>query len=151
MEDNDFAIVVYTDGSCYPNPGPGGWAFALSDTEYFNGTEDSTTNNIMELTAVSKAIDHCKETFPRGTKFIIRSDSQYCVNGFNKWMHKWRKNDWNRKDTVTKKKVPVKNVEIWKDLYYKRSDVELVWVKGHDGDPMNELVDSLAGMYREGK
>lgn len=149
MDNKDFSVEVWTDGGCWPNPGPGGWAFAFSPEECSHGTEKNTTNNIMELTAISKAIDHCKSTFPRGTKFTIYSDSQYCVKGFNTWMYKWKRNDWKRKDTVTKKKVPVKNVEIWKELYYKRSDIELVWVKGHDGDPMNELVDSLAGMYRE--
>lgn len=133
-------MKIYTDGSCRGNPGPGGWAFVVSNLEYRSGTSPYTTNNIMELTAILQAIYYVKDNFP-GTPATIYSDSRYCVDGFNTWMHNWEKRNW------TKKKGHIKNLELWKEIYDLREGVNLLWVQGHDGDEMNELADALAGEY----
>jgi ribonuclease HI len=124
--------VIYTDGSCIPNPGPGGWAFAaLSDitdeypTEWhMSGGEYMTTNNRMELLSVIQAL----EFFPTKKDYVIYSDSQYVIN--------CAKGKWNRK----------KNTDLW-EKYDKISNdvnIEWVWVKGHSGNKYNEIVDLLA-------
>ncbi|MBO0323489.1 ribonuclease HI [Muricauda sp. CAU 1633] len=130
-------IEIWTDGSCDPNPGKGGWAFALNKEEYKSGTSEHSTNNRMEMTAVAEAIAYVKYEFPSHS-LRIYSDSQYVVNGFNSWMHSWKKKGW------TKKGGEIKNLDIWKTLYDNHEDVTLVWVKGHSGNDMNEFVDVLA-------
>ncbi|UII80059.1 ribonuclease H [Flagellimonas sp. CMM7] len=130
-------IEIWTDGSCDPNPGKGGWAFALNKKEYKAGQVEHSTNNRMEMTAVSEAIAYAKYEFP-SLPIKIHCDSQYVVNGFNSWMHGWKKKGW------TKKGGEIKNLDIWKILYENHQDVELVWVKGHSGNDMNEFVDVLA-------
>lgn len=129
-------VEVYTDGSCFPNPGKGAWAFALSEEEFKTGTREIATNNQMELQAVIEAIYYCSYNYPE-KKVIIYSDSQYCVNGFMSWMYSWQKKGW-------KKKGGLKNVEQWKTLWDIKENVTLKWVKGHNGNPMNELADDLA-------
>ncbi|MCK5017289.1 MAG: ribonuclease HI [Candidatus Peribacteraceae bacterium] len=131
-------IEIYTDGSCFPNPnGNGGWAFALSLDEYRSGYEKNTTSNRMELVAILEAIHYAKERYPNEPLYIF-SDSQYCVNGFNQWMHKWERKNWKRKRGV------VANLDLWKKLYDVHEEVTLVWVKGHNEDEMNDFVDALA-------
>ena len=140
-------IVIYTDGACIGNPGPGGWAaIILADNkkkELFGG-EKITTNNRMELTAAIKALEHCKneEGKQQSLKQIkIYTDSKYLKEGITDWINVWEKNNWKTKD-----KKNVKNVDLWKKLkeLSKSNQIEWYWVKGHSNDPMNELVDKLA-------
>ena len=140
-------IVIYTDGACIGNPGPGGWAaIILTDNkkkELFGG-EKITTNNRMELTAAIKALEHCKNEEgkqPSLKQIKIYTDSKYLKEGITDWINVWEKNNWKTKD-----KKNVKNVDLWKKLkeLSKSNQIEWYWVKGHSNDPMNELVDKLA-------
>ncbi len=134
----DGATVVYTDGACSGNPGPGGWAWATTDGRTDSGGDETTTNQRMELQAVLEAL----QTFDGPV--IIYSDSTYVVNCFNdRWFEGWLKRDW--KNTQRK---PVANRDIWEpliEIYLEREhELEFIWVKGHSGDEMNDLVDALA-------
>jgi len=132
-------VVVYTDGACLRNPGPGGWAWAVSEEWYRSGFEPKTTNQRMELFAVIQAV----EAFPGHVRIV--SDSTYVVNCFkNKWYLAWRANGWRNAQ-----KKPVANRDLWEPLVEEVVDrrpgeIELAWVKGHAGVPMNELADLLA-------
>lgn len=136
-------IIIFTDGACSKNPGPGGWAAILNhDTEYetISGWEFETTSNRMELLAVIKAIKKAKEQ--RYTKVIINTDSAYVANAINKnWLLKWKRNGW-----MTSTNSQVKNSDLWKKLYtiLKGVNVEFKKVKGHDGNTFNELADKYA-------
>lgn len=125
-------VTIYTDGGCDNMTGIGGWAFAVSKKYYWSGSCSGTTNNRMELTAIIEAI---KTVRAKNKDILIKivSDSQYCVKGFSEWMHKWVKKDWNK----------IKNPDLWIELYEIKDKVELSWVRGHSGVPMNEFVDSL--------
>ena len=134
--------VIFTDGGCIGNPGVGGWAFVLVDGSSVrysaSGNEKSTTNNRMELTAVTKALEYC---LGAGIKEVsINTDSQYVKNGINTWIHNWKRNGWK-----TASKDPVKNKEYWVRLDELNSalSVEWKWVKGHAGIDHNELCDQL--------
>lgn len=134
-------ITIYTDGACSGNPGPGGWAavFMLGDNkkEISGGSKD-TTNNIMELTAVVEALKLLK----RPCKVNLHSDSAYVVNAFNqKWIYGWIKKNWKTADGS-----PVKNKEIWQELYSltKIHDVTFIKVKGHADNEFNNRCDELA-------
>ena len=133
--------VVYTDGSCLGNPGPGGWCALIKnmDTggeEILRGGEKKTTNNQMELMAILQALAEfvpCAEDPP---KIKIYSDSNYCVKGISEWLPGWVKCNFKDK----------KNVDMWK-AYLKLSDgldVKIEWVKAHNGHPENEMVDAIA-------
>ncbi len=139
----DDVLRVYTDGACSGNPGPGGWAWASSREHNGSGGEAATTNNKMELTAVLRAI----EDNP-GRPLHLVMDSTYVKDGLEKWSVNWIKNGW-----VTKDKQPVKNREIWEPLIAARDarahELTFGWVKGHSGDPMNDLVDELAVVERD--
>lgn len=136
-------IVIYTDGGCHGNPGPGAWAFILliSDGNAVSraGVEQSTTNNRMELLAVIKALE---EIDPGGTEaeIVIHTDSQYVQKGITEWISNWEKNGW-----LTTSKKPVKNKELWQELKRAadRYTIRWKWVQGHAGDKMNELCDTL--------
>ena len=125
-------IVIYTDGGCSGNPGPGGWAFVVSENgeirEYRSGGDQSTTNNKMELTAVINALEYAKANGERDV--VILTDSQYVKNGITVWIHSWKKNGWR-----TSSKAPVKNVEYWVtlDKLNDELNVDWQWVKGHAG------------------
>ncbi len=129
--------AVYTDGACQGNPGPGGWAWAIKDGRSNFGSASHTTNQRMELTAVLEAI-----TANEGPLTVI-SDSTYVVNCFHQnWWRGWKAKGW-----VNAKGEPVANQDLWKpliDLVLERDNVTFRWVKGHSGDPMNDLVDQLA-------
>jgi ribonuclease HI len=132
-------IYVYTDGSCLGNPGAGGWAALIGDLQIYGGC-DKTTNNIMEMTAVVKALEECLK------KDILEiqlfTDSNYVKNGISSWIHGWKRNGWK-----TASGMPVKNKDLWVQmdtLTQKMTSVEWKWVKAHNGHPQNELVDSLA-------
>ena len=133
-------VEIYTDGACKGNPGKGGWGVVLIYGQHQKtmfGGEPSTTNNIMELTAVIKGLEALKE------KCHVRcySDSQYVVNGMTTWIHNWKKKGW--KGSTGK---PVLNELLWKQLdeLCQFHNVEFIKVKGHSGHPLNDLADELA-------
>ena len=133
-------IKIYTDGSCIGNPGPGGWAAIILNGDNQNiisGKKKNTTNNQMELMAAIKALVF----FSKKQKIRIYTDSNYVKEGITNWIKIWEKNNWK---TANKKKV--KNVELWIKLNTLSNfhDIEWQWVKGHSGDPMNNMVDKLA-------
>lgn len=128
---------VYTDGACAGNPGPGGWAWAVADGPRASGGEPVTTNQRMELTAALEAVRALDGDL------VVVSDSTYVVNCFrNGWWRGWHERNW-----TNAAKKPVANRDLWEpliDLVLTRGNVTFRWVKGHAGDPMNELVDQLA-------
>jgi ribonuclease HI len=133
-------VIVHTDGACSGNPGPGGWGAVLqygSTVKELKGGEALTTNNRMELTAAIEALNALK----RPMVVELHTDSVYVKDGLTKWIHGWKKNGWRTAD-----KKPVKNVELWQalDLAVQRHTIEWHWVKGHNGDEMNERADELA-------
>jgi len=135
------AVVVYTDGACQGNPGPGGWAWATAPggDQWASGAEAHTTNQQMEVQAVLEALRH----FAVGPVEVV-SDSTYVVNCFrDRWWEGWLQRGWKNS-----KKEPVANQDRWRpliDLYRARAyEITFRWVKGHAGDPMNDLVDRLA-------
>jgi ribonuclease HI len=134
-------IVVYTDGACSGNPGPGGWAWAVAPDGAIqcSGGEATTTNQRMELFAVLDAI---RTLGAAGQSVHVVSDSTYVVNCFRDgWWRKWKRNGWKNSQ-----KQPVANVDIWEPLIalVEEGSVSFEWVKGHSGDAMNDLVDQLA-------
>ena len=134
-------VTIYTDGACSGNPGPGGWAAVLiynENRKEISGGKKVTTNNIMELTAVIEALKLLK--YP--CEVDLYSDSAYVVNGFNQgWIYNWKKNNWK-----TSSKEPVKNKEIWEELYNltKIHKVNFKKVKGHSTNELNNRCDELA-------
>lgn len=144
-EEQSNKVVIYTDGACSGNPGPGGWGAFMS----FNGKERDlsgfaadTTNNRMELMATIEALNVLK----RPCDIILYTDSVYVKDGINKWMSGWKARNWR-----TAAKKPVKNVELWKmlDEATKRHTIDWRWVKGHAGNPGNERADELATGARD--
>lgn len=143
--------TFWTDGSCLSNPGIGGWAFAVLTPEgkhlAVKGAFETTTNNRMELLAIVKALQFlsCGQTIKHPIEnihAIIYSDSKYCVDGFNSFRPRWKKNNWNG---INKK--PVKNKDLWLLLdeeAAKPNKFELRWVKGHNDNEGNLTVDFLA-------
>ena len=133
-------VVIYTDGACSGNPGPGGWGVVLQwqgkEKELYGGDE-LTTNNRMELMAAIAALEALK----RPTTVSLHTDSTYLLNGITKWVPGWQRNGWK-----TAAKKPVKNDDLWRRLLeaMRPHDVSWVWVKGHAGDPGNERADALA-------
>jgi ribonuclease HI len=133
-------VIVYTDGACKGNPGPGGWGALLrsgaNEKELFGG-ERQTTNNRMELTAVIEALASLKRT----CDVTLHTDSEYVRKGITEWIHTWKQRGWKTAD-----RKPVKNADLWARLDALRSlhHVDWRWVKGHAGDPGNERADALA-------
>ena len=133
-------VVIYTDGACRGNPGPGGWGAILTSGEHEReicGGEKATTNNRMELMAAIAAL----ETLKRPCKVELHTDSQYLRTGITEWLAGWKARGWR-----TAAKAPVKNEDLWRRLDEARSHhtVDWRWVKGHAGHPMNERADGLA-------
>ena len=133
-------IKIYTDGSCLNNPGNGGWAAIINhngNVVKISGSEKETTNNKMELMAPIKAL----QKIDKDEKIEIYTDSKYVKLGITEWIHKWKKNNWQ-----TSKKEPVKNKDLWIQLYDLTSSFEIswIWVKAHAGNTLNEEVDLLA-------
>lgn len=133
---------VYTDGACLGNPGPGGYAAVIlnSDSQKLktvSGSEKDSTNNRMELKAVIEAL----KTIPKNTKIELYSDSTYVLNGLSSWIEGWKRNGWK-----TASKNEVANQDLWQELDQLSSDFELTYqkVKGHSGDQFNDEVDILA-------
>ena len=134
-------VTIYTDGACSGNPGPGGWGAVLmfkENKKEISGSKQNTTNNIMEITAVIKALKLLK--YP--CEVDLYSDSAYVVNAFEKgWLKNWLKNDWK-----TANKQPVKNKELWQELYEltQMHSVKFIKVKGHADNEYNNRCDELA-------
>ena len=135
-------VVIYTDGACKGNPGPGGWGALLqaggTEKELFGG-EPLTTNNRMELMAVIQALSALK----RPCEVNLYLDSEYVRKGITEWIHGWKAKGWR-----TASKQPVKNVELWQQLdvlvHQAGHRISWHWVKGHAGDIGNERADALA-------
>ena len=133
-------VVIYTDGACSGNPGPGGWGSILvynGHRRELSGGEELTTNNRMELMAVIKALEALK----RPCDITLHTDSVYVMKGMTEWLPQWKKRDWK-----TAAKQPVKNVDLWQllDQAISPHRVHWKWVKGHSGIPENERADELA-------
>ena len=132
-------VTIYTDGACSGNPGPGGWAWAVAPhgQPQSSGGESRTTNQRMEVLAAFDAVRQLS-----GPLEIV-SDSTYVVKCFqDKWWQGWKRRGW-----LNSQRQPVANRDLWEpfiDLVVSRGDVTFRWVKGHSGDPMNDLVDALA-------
>ncbi|MCP4432564.1 MAG: ribonuclease HI [Gammaproteobacteria bacterium] len=136
----DKKVVMYTDGACRGNPGPGGWGVLMSfqeNSKTLHGYEAETTNNRMELTAVIKGL----ATLKRHCQIELYTDSKYVLQGINDWIDNWKQNGWK-----TANKKAVKNADLWKQLDKETSRhwIKWHWVKGHSGNPGNESADQLA-------
>jgi ribonuclease HI len=142
MELSDDVIVIYTDGACSGNPGPGGWAWAVSPSGDINdrGAEARSTNQRMEIMAAYQAVIHFEDD-PRIIRIV--ADSTYVVKCFNDgWWRGWHKRGWKNSQ-----RQPVANRDLWEpfiELVINRGRVEFEWVKGHSGNRMNDYVDVLA-------
>jgi ribonuclease HI len=133
-------IVIYTDGACRGNPGPGGWGAVLRYNGHerrLHGGEVPTTNNRMELMAAIQAL----ETLREPCTVDLYTDSNYVRQGLTEWLPQWRRRNWKTAD-----KKPVKNQDLWErlDAAATRHKIRWHWVKGHSGDEGNELADRLA-------
>lgn len=134
------SVVIYTDGGCHGNPGPGGWAAVLTCGPHrreISGGVPATTNNRMELQAAIEALN----TLKRPCTVHVHTDSNYVRDGITKWLPGWKRHGWR-----TKSKQPVKNEDLWRqlDAVVSRHQVAWHWVKGHAGHPGNERCDALA-------
>lgn len=136
-------VIIYTDGACSGNPGPGGYGVVLickNKRKELSGSEENTTNNRMELTAAIVGLSALK----RKCEVKLVTDSKYVSDGISKgWAASWRQNGWRKAD-----KKPALNADLWEKLLIliEQHEVELEWVKGHNGHPENERCDALAVM-----
>ena len=138
-------VQIWTDGGCKPNPGPGGWAAILrlgGAEKELTGGDKVTTNNRMELTAAAASL----EALTRPCKVVINTDSEYVKNGITRWHTGWVRRNWRNSAGD-----PVANMDLWRRLLdaAKPHDIEWRWVRGHNGDVMNERADRLATSARE--
>ncbi|KZX71658.1 MULTISPECIES: ribonuclease HI [unclassified Alcanivorax] len=133
-------VMIFTDGACRGNPGPGGWGAVLrygSTEKTLSGGEPDTTNNRMELMAAIMAL----EALTQSCEVVLTTDSRYVMDGITQWMANWKKRGWK-----TASKQPVKNADLWRrlDAACSKHTIEWQWVKGHSGHPENEKADALA-------
>ena len=140
MEHSLDHVVIYTDGACKGNPGPGGWGAILRSGAHeieISGGGKATTNNRMELMAVIEGLRKLK----RGVAVAIYTDSRYVMDGAAKWLPAWKKRGWRTADNK-----PVKNDDLWRrlDELATRHEIQWVWVRGHAGNDGNEHADALA-------
>ena len=138
-------VILFADGACRGNPGPGGWAFILrhpaSGKEIErSGGERETTNNRMELTAVVRGLEALK----RPVHIELVTDSQYVGKGLTEWLPKWKQNGWRRRERD--RWLPVKNEDLWRrlDALLGRHQLRFTHVRGHSGHAENERCDALA-------
>ncbi len=145
----NIAVEAATDGACSGNPGPGGWGGLIifndnSEIE-IGGSEENTTNNRMELTAAIKTLEKLKN-FQLKENFKLRTDSKYVIEGYTKWIIKWKKNGWK-----TSAGKSVQNFDLWQKIDNLRiKGLVMEFVKGHSGDKQNERVDLIATSYSKG-
>ena len=141
-------LVIYTDGACSPNPGPGGWGAVIlrdgSVISELSGAEESSTNNRIELTAAVEVLKSIKEA----ARIDLYTDSVYLKNGITDWINKWQLNDWRTAD-----RKQVKNSDLWRQLLdqIEHHQVQFHWIKGHGADPHNIRADELAVAARKGE
>tara|TARA_Y100000991_G_C21952867_1_gene340613 strand:- start:255 stop:704 length:450 start_codon:yes stop_codon:yes gene_type:complete len=136
----NYDYIIYTDGACLGNPGPGGWAAIIIKDNIKNilkGSEKATTNNRMEILASIKAF----ESIEKSSKIKIFTDSKYLIDGINIWIKNWKLNEWK-----TRNKKEVKNIDLWIELDSQACfhQIDWEWVKGHSGNKFNEEVDIIA-------
>jgi ribonuclease HI len=135
-------VIIYTDGACRGNPGPGGWGVILTYKgtikELYSG-EANTTNNRMELMAVIQAL----EALTRPCAVQLNSDSKYVLQGITEWLPNWKRRNWQ-----TAAKKPVKNADLWHrlDTAIGSHSIQWQWVKGHSGNEGNDRADALANL-----
>ena len=133
-------IEIWVDGACSGNPGPGGWGVVLRQDgkeQQLRGSAADTTNNRMELTAAIKALCAC----PKDSQITLYTDSDYVKQGITAWIQKWQRNGWKNAN-----RKPVRNKDLWQQLSEEAAQHEITWqwVRGHSGNPGNELADELA-------
>lgn len=137
-------ILIYTDGACDPNPGKGGWGVVIinhDEQKTLSGGEKFTTNNRMELTAAIRGL----QAFSSPSQLTVFCDSEYVKKGITEWITAWKKKGWKRKGGE------LANVELWQELdrLNEFHNVEWKWVRGHSGNPLNQLADRLAVQARK--
>jgi ribonuclease HI len=142
------ALVIYTDGGCSGNPGPGGWAFIILQDTFQgakvlaeqSGAEKNTTNNRMELMAAIAALETLKTLADMSNRLTLYTDSQYLQKGMTEWLKSWKTKGWRTSD-----KQPVKNQDLWKRLDSLSGEFSITWtwVKGHAGNTCNERCDAM--------
>lgn len=135
-------VLIYTDGACRGNPGPGGWGVLLRygrHEKILSGAEDLTTNNRMELMAAIQALAALQQP----CKIDLHTDSKYLQRGINEWLSIWKKQNWRKSD-----KKEVKNIDLWQQLEKEaaRHDITWHWVKGHSGHIENDRADEIANL-----
>lgn len=141
-------VILYTDGGCHGNPGPGGWAFCAVSQEDSReqvvhqraGFDAATTNNRMELVAVIQGLLWIQDSPELLPSVQVVTDSQYVRQGITEWITKWERNGW-----LTAARKPVKNADLWRELLaaHRRVNPQWAWVRGHSGNTYNELCDQL--------
>ena len=143
---SDHKVEIYSDGSCDPNPGPGGWAAIIldgKDKKILKGYAAESTNNRMELTAALEALKQVDAS----KSIKIYTDSQYLQKGVEEWLANWRTRNWKRKSGV------LANIDMWKEISEEITHRKITWcwIKGHAGNPYNEQVDRIAQQVRTAK
>jgi ribonuclease HI len=138
--DDSGRVIIYTDGACRGNPGPGGWGAWLryqGHERVLKGAASNTTNNRMELSAAIEALAALKQP----SRVDLYTDSQYVKKGISEWLPGWKARGWK-----TAARKPVKNAELWQrlDQVAVQHDVRWLWVRGHSGDEGNEMADRIA-------
>ena len=133
-------VIIYTDGACAGNPGPGGWGALLKygqNSKEIFGSEINTTNNRMEITAAIEALN----ILNKSCQVELFTDSKYLQQGISEWIYRWIENNWRKSD-----KKPVKNADLWQKLYSQlnKHDIIWQWVKGHSNNQGNQIADRLA-------
>jgi ribonuclease HI len=151
MSAGEFPILIFTDGACSGNPGPGGWGAIIVTTDgqvrEIGGGARATTNNQMELLGAIRALEHVRDVGK--TVIEVYTDSVYVINGITKWIWGWRKNGWKSKEGKE-----VLNQDLWKQLAAvtaKLPGIEWKWVKGHAGVPGNDRVDEIAVAFSQNR